>query len=190
MTEVIKFIEEYLIKGKLVVNDLPLPEVKYIPYELAKEIPFYISSSVVTELAPLLLYLQSSLRYNLLIIEEPEAHLHPHLQKVITQALIRLVHKGLPVWATTHSDTILQTVNNMIKLNHHSQRESLMEKYGYTGDDLLNDNDIAVYQFRVTDDEKTEVKKLELTPYGFAVPTFNETLMDLLQETKAFEEDE
>ena len=48
--------------------------------------------------------------------EEPEMGLHPQLQKQVVRLLIRMVNQQLMVVFTTHSDTLLQHINNMLKL--------------------------------------------------------------------------
>lgn len=63
--------------------------------------------------SPLLLVLKSGINFNAMIIEEPEAHLHPELQQKMARLLINMMNLGIPVWITTHSDTILQHINNM-----------------------------------------------------------------------------
>ena len=48
------------------------------------------ASSMVTELTPLVLYLRHLVhRHDLLIIDEPEAHLHPALQVEFTRHSLR-----------------------------------------------------------------------------------------------------
>ncbi len=54
------------------------PEFVYRPSEAEKDIRLTRASSMVSELAPVVLFLQSALSPgDMLIIEEPEAHLHP-----------------------------------------------------------------------------------------------------------------
>ncbi len=50
-----------------------------------------------------------------LIIEEPESHLHPGAQTKIAQTLARLVRAGVRVVITTHSNWILQQIGNLIR---------------------------------------------------------------------------
>ena len=155
------------------------------------ELPMSITSSVVTEISPFLLMLNTKVLFRLLIIEEPEAHLHPALQKKIAQLLIKFVHNGIPIWITTHSDTILQHFNNMIKLNNRlkQDRDKLLKQYNYTKNDLLSPDEINLYQF-TREDTHTTIKSLESEKYGFVVPSFNKAIDELMQEIFAFQGDE
>lgn len=70
---------------------------------------------MVSELAPVVLYLRYLLSPgDLLIIEEPEAHLHPASQVAFARCLVRLVNRGLRICLTTHSEFFLQQINNAI----------------------------------------------------------------------------
>ena len=71
-------------------------------------------------------------------MEEPEAHLHPELQQAMARLIVNIVNSGIPVWLTTHSDMILQHLNNMIKLKNHPQCKELMNEYSYNKKDLLD----------------------------------------------------
>jgi predicted ATPase len=47
---------------------------------------------------------------SLLAIEEPEAHLHPHLQVALFQRLLDTVRAGVPVVLETHSVYVLRAM--------------------------------------------------------------------------------
>lgn len=186
-----KFLRENIIYGD-VRSKLDGQVMNYIPNDLMKqEFPMSISSSVVTETASLLLLLIAQIDFESLIIEEPEAHLHPALQKKIAQLIVRFVHSGFPVWITTHSDIILQHFNNMIKLKNRpaEERTALLEKFNYTDDDLLSEDEIAIYQFN-RQEQHTTIQKLSSGQYGFVVPSFNDAIQDLLKEIFAFQGDD
>jgi predicted ATPase len=62
------------------------------------------------------LYLRSLVRPgDTLIIEEPEAHLHPAAQTDMAKTIARLVRAGVRVLVTTHSDYMLQEIGNLIR---------------------------------------------------------------------------
>ena len=189
--KLIKFLTDEIFHGTLLVKDEG-KIIRYIPEDTNQELPLSITSSVVTETAALFLFLTSpQLHDALFMIEEPEAHLHPALQKKIAQFLIRLVHSGVPIWITTHSDTILQHFNNMIKLNNRTdnEREHLLKDFDYTEDDLLSPDEINLYQFR-RDEKYTAIQKLQSGKFGFIIPSFNKSIENLLNEIYAFQEDE
>jgi len=153
-------LEEELIKGEIVVRTLEerysYPEIKY-NFE-GKEIPLHRASSTVSELAPLFLYLKYYVRpRSVLVIEEPEAHLHPANQRVLAKLLVRLVRKGVYVVITTHSEYLLEQLSNFILLSRIEPRERV--KQGYKEDDFLKPKETAVYVFRY--DEESSGYKIE-----------------------------
>lgn len=189
--EVVEFIEHEMTKGSLNAQKEYAPVIKYSPEGSDKMLPLYVASSVVAEISPILLTLKSDIRFNTMIIEEPEAHLHPALQKKMAQVILRLVNSGVPVWITTHSDTILQHFNNMMRLQGAASnyRKPLMDKYGYTDKDLISVNDVQMFQFEKNDNQ-TDIIPLQHGEYGFVVPTFNHALQDLVDEVYAFQNEE
>lgn len=189
-TRIVRYIENNMTKGKIAVKKDMLPVIKYMPDGTEKEIPLYMASSLVTELSPLSLLFQSNINFKTLIIEEPEAHLHPELQQKMARLIINLIHlTDIPVWITTHSDTILQHINNMIKLKKHTESTKLMQEYGYTKEDLLGPDEISMYQFASCEGGKNQLLELQCTQYGFIVPTFNDALDKIMNEVYAFQED-
>lgn len=186
---VVDFIETNMTKGNLEVQKETLPRIKYYPADTDKPIPLYVTSSIVSEISPLLLLFKSNIDFKALIIEEPEAHLHPELQQKMARLIINIVNRGIPVWITTHSDTMLQHINNMIKLNNNENHEELMQEYEYTKEDLLKQEDISMYQFIPNEDGRTRLQELECTKHGFIVPTFNDALKNLVAEVYAFQEE-
>lgn len=81
------------------------------------QFPMARSSSMLSELAPLLLVLKSPFVYvDQLTIDEPEAHLHPEMQIRLASFLAELVNSGLRLVLTTHSDFFVTQFNNMMRL--------------------------------------------------------------------------
>lgn len=188
---IIEFIETTMTKGALNAQNDYVPVIKYRPLDSKADLPLHVTSSVISEISPILLTLKSDIKFNSLIIEEPEAHLHPALQKKMAQVIIRLMNSDIPVWITTHSDTILQHINNMLKLGamDRSNQITLMQKFGYSKKDLLNVDDVWMYQFDAKT-KSTDITQLERSEYGFVVPTFNDALQKMLDEVYALDNDE
>ena len=91
------------------------PDFRYYPHGIREEVRLSQTSSMVSELAPLVLYLRGLVRPgDILIIEEPEAHLHPGAQADMAVILARLVRAGVRVIVTTHSDWLLEEIGNLI----------------------------------------------------------------------------
>lgn len=130
-------------------------------------LPLNRASSMVAELAPLVLWIKYLLGPgDLLIIDEPEAHLHPENQRRVARALVRLVHAGVRVLCTTHSPTILHQVSNHVLACEASSQKR--RRLGFTSDDLLEKNDVAVHLFDLQDDG-THISPLTIVP-GFGIP--------------------
>jgi AAA domain, putative AbiEii toxin, Type IV TA system len=74
------------------------------------------TSSMVSELAPILLILKAGVTLgDYIVIDEPEAHLHPALQRSIAQFMCGLASLGIQILLTTHSDFLLGEINNAIR---------------------------------------------------------------------------
>lgn len=61
-------------------------------------------------------------RKSFFIIEEPESHLFPNAQKLITEFISLAKNDGNKVLLTTHSPYILGTINNMLYANRISKQ--------------------------------------------------------------------
>ena len=93
------------------------PEFLYCPSGMKENIRLTRAASMVSELAPIVLFLRGGIRSGVtLIIEEPEAHLHPGAQTDIALTLAGLVRAGVRVVVTTHSDWLLKEIGNLIRI--------------------------------------------------------------------------
>ena len=119
IVEVSKTLENTVLRGEI-ETDRPIEvgdlQFRYRPLKSEKSLRMGQTSSMVSELAPLVLLLRSVVFYgDTLIIEEPESHLHPKAQTQIAITLARLVRAHVRVIITTHSDWLLQQIGNLIR---------------------------------------------------------------------------
>jgi predicted ATPase len=140
-------LETELLEGKIEVKRATpeaYPEFLYRPEEAEETLRMSHSAAMVSELAPLVLFLRGIVEQeDLLIIEEPESHLHPGAQTKIAQILARLVRAGVRVLITTHSNYLLQQIGNLI-------REGELQKLGESTSesaDYLKKEEVGAWQF-------------------------------------------
>ena len=141
-------LEAELLEGKIRVERLTsvaYPEFLYRPDQAKEALRMSHSAAMVSELAPLVLFLRGIVRKgDLLIIEEPESHLHPGAQTKIAQTLARLIRAGVRVLITTHSNWLLQQIGNLI-------REGELQKHGEPtteSADYLKAEEVGEWWFR------------------------------------------
>ncbi|MDR2168708.1 MAG: ATP-binding protein [Planctomycetaceae bacterium] len=187
INSIIDFIENKMIHGKISLSKTPLPDILYCPKNDVN-IPMYLSSGVVTEITPMLACLKYNRIGNSCIIEEPEMSLHPELQWRMAQVLIRLAKTLSFVVTSTHSDIIIQHINNMIKLACRSDGKKLADEHGYEETDIIAPDKVRMYQFDVSpNDLSTEITALDFNNNGFIVPTFGKTLRKLRNDVYDFQ---
>ena len=140
-----------------------IPDFVYQPRKTEENIRLTRASSMVTELAPVVLLLRNAIaRGDMLIIDEPEAHLHPAAQTEIAKTLGRLVRTGVRVVVTTHSDWLLMEIGNLIR------EGELEEKTGEPINEQplpssLQPSDVGVWLFRK--DETSAGSTVEEIPF-------------------------
>ena len=112
-------IEDVILGGSVRVDRsemIDYPQFTYKPRGWKEALPLMNASSMVSELAPVVLYLRHVVeRGNLLIVEEPESHLHPAMQVELTRQLAKLIQAGVRVIITTHSEWILEELANILQ---------------------------------------------------------------------------
>ena len=124
-----------------------------------KDIRLNCASSMVSELAPVVLFLRGAVnRGDMFIIEEPEAHLHPAAQTQMAVALARLVRAGVRVVVTTHSDWLLQEIANLIR---EGELEEQTGEPASEGDlpSSLRPSEVGIWLFRKDDNSAGSIVK-------------------------------
>lgn len=141
--------EGRLINGRVAIREDDEMRYPDLYYEFRnQEIPLHRSSSTVSELAPIFLYLKHIVQSgDLLIIEEPEAHLHPLNQRILAALLVRLANAGLNLLVTTHSEFLLGELNNRMMM-HTAQARLPIDGVDAERMDRLDPADVSVFVFR------------------------------------------
>ena len=132
------------------------PVFSYLPsgWKEDQNLPLMNVSSMVSELAPVVLYLRHVVRPgDVLIIEEPEAHLHPKMQVEFTRQLAAAVKAGVRVIATTHSEWILEELANLVRISGLSEAE----RKDISGGIALESNEVGAWLFQTKERPKGSV---------------------------------
>ena len=115
--------ERDILQGtvRVATSGIQYPLFQYIPEHWPEDgtpIPLMRASSMVSELAPIVLYLRHLVRPgDTLIVEEPESHLHPAAQAKLARHLVKMMQAGVRIIITTHSDWMLEQFINLVNLS-------------------------------------------------------------------------
>ena len=181
--------EENILHGAIKIESAEAnqyPQILYQQNEL--ELPLLRSSSMITELAPLVLFIRHKVqKRDLLIIEEPEAHLHPEAQRKVATAIVQLIRAGIRVLVTTHSAYFLEQLANHVRLS--KLNESQRSKSSYGDNAFLEDSEITAYSFH-QNENGTVVKRLSFDDDGELSPEDHaEVSSDLYNESVRLQRD-
>jgi predicted ATPase len=94
-----------------------------------------------------------------ILIEEPEAYLHPEIQRLLARTIAEAVNSGKIVVLTTNSDYLISEFNNLIALSNASK--DVIKKLGYRDTEVLKPEAVAAYLARV-EGNKVVVQRLNV----------------------------
>ncbi|MGY1895850.1 AAA family ATPase [Nocardia gipuzkoensis] len=163
-TQLARKLEHAVLGGRVerVGSSSDYPEIKFS--DQTGMYPLHRTSSMVSELATLVLLLKSHVSDGeLLIVEEPESHLHPQAQAQLAEVLYEASRKGLKVMLTTHSDYFVSELN--IKISEELSRKSA----------ATSDGRVAAYWANRIPGEGTRLEKLPIDAIdGISQKSFTE----------------
>lgn len=158
--ELAAHIEKVILEGEVGMerSDVGYPEFFYRPLGWKHDdLRLMNTSSMVSELTPIVLYLRHVVRPGeVLIIEEPESHLHPKMQVELTRHLAAAVKAGVRVMITTHSEWVLDELANLIYLSELPESR----RNGIAGaDQALEPKEVGAWLFEPKNSPKGSVIK-------------------------------
>ena len=178
-----KSLETKVLNGKILVDsgNVAYPYFSYRPDGWKHDLPLMRASSMVSELAPVILYLRYIVdEGDLLIIEEPESHLHPSQQAAFARELASIVNAGVRVVLTTHSEWFLEQIGNLVRassLPTHKRPEI---------DEVLLEDDVGAWLFDArTSGAGSEVREVKLDRETGLYPTDYGPVADALYDEHA-----
>lgn len=139
---IIELLQNNILKGEIEYNE-KTRKILYKPSGIELELNLSEASSMVAELSPLILYFRHILNnkyssnkernffqtdksevmnnktkkeknYDIIFIEEPEAHLHPEIQVELIEIFAKLSALNLKIFITSHSNYMFNKLNNLL----------------------------------------------------------------------------
>ncbi len=139
------------------------------------------ASSMISELAPFILYLKYLLKKgDTVIFEEPESHLHPEAQRILARAIVLLVNSGLRFIITTHSDYFINQLNNLIQAKQLSKDK--IQELDLEENMLLKSEDVSFILLKEANNGLIESVPIKITSEGFEEDTFTMVAESLYNE--------
>lgn len=182
-----KRIETDILLGKIVFERengrIPTHEIKF--QQGRATYPLHLASSMISELAPLVLYLKylSFNESDYLVFEEPEAHLHPSAQTNIAKIIINLVRCGINVILTTHSDFLVTQISNLVVPSLSKKKKGRKRKSREIRDEITPDEIEAVLMKADKEKEGCISERLDVTTDGISQESFTAVAAKLYEES-------
>lgn len=124
--ELARLFEQKILRGSVQAEGpakTASPVIAFRPEGWGRDLPLSQASSLTTQMIPLVLYLRHyATPGSTIIIEEPEAHMHPAMQVRFMTAIARIIDAGVRVLMTTHSEWILSALANIVRASELSDR--------------------------------------------------------------------
>ncbi|MBL7767494.1 MAG: AAA family ATPase [Flavipsychrobacter sp.] len=169
--EIIELFQKDILKGFVDYNE-DTKQIIFKPDDIDLELNLSESSSMVAELSPLVIYFRHILNnkyasnrikdlnffdrfymaeykqkgryFDIIFIEEPEAHLHPKIQVALIEIFAKLTSLKLKIFITSHSNYMFNKLNNLILGNSLNEKRLSVYHLIPTGKGTIQSRDMKV----------------------------------------------
>ena len=160
-------------------------ETTYIYTTNDASMPVSAAAASIREIAPLqILAKKQDVSRCAILVEEPEAHLHPLKQRMMADIIGALSHKGAIMQITTHSDYFLRRLNELIMFakakkttDDPDKLRTLSEKVNIVEDMSIDESIIGAYLLRKQADNTSIAVKQDISN-GIPFAAFRDAILD------------
>lgn len=160
-------------------------ETTYIYTTNDASMPVSAAAASIREIAPLqILAKKQDVSRCAILVEEPEAHLHPLKQRMMADIIGALSHNGAIMQITTHGDYFLRRLNELImfakakKTTDDSDKlRSLSEKVNIVEEMSIDESIIGAYLLRKQADNTSIAVKQDISN-GIPFAAFRDAILD------------
>lgn len=147
--------------------------------------PVSAAAASIREIAPLqILAKKQDVSRCAILVEEPEAHLHPLKQRMMADIIGALSHNGAIMQITTHSDYFLRRLNELIMFakakkttDDPDKLRTLSEKVNIVEDMSIDESIIGAYLLRKQADNTSIAVKQDISN-GIPFAAFRDAILD------------
>lgn len=155
---------------------------KYVYLSHGDEMPISAAAASVREIAPMQLLIEKKdISRTAILIEEPEAHLHPLKQRMMADIVAMMASGGASMQITTHSDYFIRRLNEYVSLANIKNRKgddiynTACKKLGIDSQILFPVENLSAYLLMTEDGEITKVVRQSIN-YGVPFSTFTKAI--------------
>ncbi len=167
---------EHVFDGKLKHNGTEIRFLNNKRKDNKMDIPLHLASASVRALSNLYFFLKHKAKKgDLIIIDEPESHLSLAKQRLLAKLIADCINNGLKILLTTHSDTLVLEINNLIMLsNEFDDKDSFMKKHKYQQAHIIDPEKVSAYIAK-----DGGVSECTIDQYGIEVESMDKAIDDL-----------